>query len=225
MTHIIKNIPRPDPAVVEGLTRHGSATVHEAMGRIGAMEHDIKPLARGMKVCGPAFTVKTQPCDNVMLIKAIHEARPGDVIVMDCGRCVEAGPFGEVIATECVAKGIAGLVTTGSVRDTAEIISLGFPVYSAGVSIVGTVKESIGLINHTICAGGVIVNPGDVILGDDDGIVVIPREKAEEALKKSDARVAKEDKVMERIRAGESLFDIYGYDSVLKRHECVEEQE
>lgn len=225
MTHILKNIPRPDPALVEGLSRHGSATVHEAMGRIGAMDHAIKPLARGMKVCGPAFTVKTQPCDNVMLLKAIQLAHPGDVIVLDCGRCVEAGPFGEVAATECVTKGVAGLVTTGSVRDTAEIIDLGFPVYTSGISIVGTVKESLGLINHTICAGDVIVHPGDIILGDDDGIVVIPLEKAQEALEKSDARVDKENKVMDRLRAGESLFDIYGYDAVLKRQGCVEEAE
>ena len=223
MIHIIKNIPRPDPALVERLSHHGSATVHEAMGRIGAMERYIKPLARGMKLCGPAFTVRAQAGDNVMILKAIHDAKPGDVIVVDCGRCGESGPFGELTATECKTKGLAGLVTTGSVRDSAEIIGMGFPVFSTGVSIVGTVKESIGLINHPISAGGVIVNPGDIILGDDDGIVVIPLEQAEAALAASDARVAKENGTLEKIRAGGSIFDIYGYEAVLRRHGCVEE--
>ncbi|MCI8970049.1 MAG: 4-carboxy-4-hydroxy-2-oxoadipate aldolase/oxaloacetate decarboxylase [Oscillibacter sp.] len=224
MIHVIKHIPRPDAALVEKLSRHGAATVHEAMGRVGAMERSIKPLARGMKICGPAFTVRAQAGDNVMILKAMREARPGDVIVVDCGRCPESGPFGELAAAECQTKGLGGFVTTGSVRDTAEIIAMGFPVFSSGVSIVGTVKESLGLINHPISAGGVIVHPGDIILGDDDGIVVIPREDAADALEKSDARVAKENKTLEKIRAGESIFDIYGYAAVLKRQGCVEEE-
>lgn len=223
MVHVIKTIPRPDAEVVKALSRHGSATVHEAMGRIGAMSRDIKPITRGMKVCGPAFTVRAQAGDNVMILKAIKEAKPGDVIVVDCGRCGESGPFGELTAAECHTKGLGGFVTTGSVRDSAEITAMGFPVFSSGLSIVGTVKESLGLINHPISAGGVIVNPGDVILGDDDGIVVIPREKAAEALESSDARVAKEAATLEKIRAGGSIFDIYGYKAVLERQGCVEE--
>ena len=121
-------------------------------------------------------------------------------------------------------KGLAGFLTTGSVRDSAEIIAMGFPVFSCSISIVGTVKESIGLINHTISACDVIVNPGDIILGDDDGVVVIPLERGQEILEKSDARVAKENETLEAIRAGGSIFDIYGYDAVLKRQGCVEEQ-
>jgi len=223
MIHIIKNIPRPDGALVEKLSRHGSATVHEAMGRFGAMSWTIKPLARGMKVCGPAFTVQVQAGDNVMILKAIREAKPGDVIVVDCGRCPESGPFGELAATECQTKGLGGYVTTGSVRDSAEIISMGFPVFSSGISIVGTVKESLGLINHPISAGGVIVNPGDIILGDDDGVVVIPLAQAAEILEKSDARMAKEAGTLEKLRSGGSIFDIYGYASTLERQGCVEE--
>lgn len=224
MTHIIKTIPRPDPALVQAFARHGSATVHEAMGRFGAMVHTIKPLARGMKVCGPAFTVKAQAGDNVMILRAIHDAQPGDVIVVDCGRCVESGPFGELTATECKTKRLGGFVTTGSVRDSAAIIEMGFPVFSSGVSIVGTVKESLGLINHPISAGEVIVRPGDLILGDDDGIVVVPLERMQEILEKSDARVAKEDKTLEQIRAGGSIFELYGYQAVLNRQGCVEEE-
>lgn len=224
MTHIIKRIPRPAPELVEGFRAHGSATVHEAMGRFGAMTRDIKPLARGMKVCGPAFTVQATPGDNVMVLKAIKEAKPGDVIVVDFSRCPESGPFGELTATECLTKGLGGLVTTGSVRDSAEIVAMGFPVFSSGVSIVGTVKESLGLINHPISAGDVIVEPGDLILGDDDGVVVVPLARAAEVLAKSDARVAKEAHTLELIRAGGSIFDIYGYDAVLRRQGCVEEE-
>lgn len=223
MIHIMKNISRPDKELVEKLSHHGSATVHEAMGRFGAMNRTIKPLARNMKICGPAFTVQAQAGDNVMILKAIHDAKPGDVVVVDCGRCPESGPFGELMATECQTKGLAGFVTTGSVRDSAEIIRMGFPVFSSGISIVGTVKESLGLINYPISAGDVIVNPGDIILGDDDGIVVIPLAHADEILKKSDARVEKENKTLEQIKAGGSIFDIYGYEEVLRRQGCVEE--
>lgn len=223
MIHIVKSIQRPPKELVEAFGRHGSATVHEAMGRTGAMARTIKPLARGMKVCGPAFTVRVQAGDNVMILKAIHDAQPGDVIVVDCGRCPESGPFGELTATECLTKGLGGFVTTGSVRDSAEIIAMGFPVFSSGISIVGTVKESIGLINHPISAGDVIVEPGDLILGDDDGIVVVPQARMAEVLEQSDARVAKEARTLEAIRSGGSIFELYGYADVLRRQGCVEE--
>ena len=223
MPHMIRNFPRPSAAVLVGLAKHGSATVHEAMGRIGAMDSAIKPLARGMKICGPAFTVQAQPADNLMVLKAIKEASPGDVIVVNFGRIINSGPYGEMTALECKTKGLGGFVTTGSVRDSAEIIGMEFPVFSAGISIVGTVKESIGSINHPITAGDVIVRPGDIILGDDDGVVVIPLERAEEALKKSDERVAKENSVMEKLRNGASIFDLYGYQAVLDRHGWTEE--
>lgn len=223
MVNYIREIIRPSEEVVANLRRHGSATVHEALGRIGAMRHEIKPIAKGMKVCGSAFTVHCPAGDNITLLKAVKEARKGDVLVIDFGRILEAGPFGEVLAVECHTKGLAGLITTGSVRDTAEVTAMGFPVFSAAVSIVGTVKESLGTINHPIVAGDVIVNPGDVVLGDDDGVVVIPRERAEEAVEKSDARQAKEAAVMERLKAGESLFDIYGYQKVFDRQGWKEE--
>lgn len=223
MVNVIKNIPRPAPSLVEAFRGHGSATVHEAMGRFGAMNHTVKPLAKGMKICGPAFTVRSQAGDNVMILKAIKEAQRGDVIVVDCGRCMESGPFGDLTATECRVKGLGGFVTTGSVRDSAEIIASGFPVFSAGLSIVGTVKESIGLINHPICAADVLVNPGDIILGDDDGIVVIPLAQGEEILEKSNARVAKEARIIEELLKGGSNFDLNGYQRVLDRQGCTEE--
>lgn len=223
MVNIIKSISRPSSELVEAFYKHSTATVHEAMGRLGAMNYKIKSLAKGMKICGPAYTVRAQAGDNVMILKAIKESQKGDVIVVDCGRCIESGPFGELAAAECKVKGLGGFITSGSVRDTAEIIAMGFPVFSVGISIVGTVKETIGYINHPVSVCDVIVNPGDIILGDDDGIVVIPLHSAQEILEKSDLRVAKEAKTMEKIQQGHSIFDIYGYSKVLERQGCTEE--
>lgn len=223
MVHIKKLQKRPSESLIAAFYHHSSATVHEAMGRLGAMHYEIKPLARGMKFCGSAFTVKTTPCDNIMILKAIKEAEKGDVIVVDCGRIKDSGPFGELAALECQVKGLGGFLTTGSVRDSKEIIEMGFPVFCSAVSIVGTVKESLGLINCPISAGDVIVNPGDIILGDDDGVVVIPLERAEEILKKSNVRVEKEQEVIKKLKDGKSIFDIYGYQSVFDRQHCLEE--
>lgn len=221
--HFIRDIPRPPADIVEKLRKHGSATVHEALGRIGAMHSSVKPLAKGMRICGPAFTVRSPAGDNVTILKAIKEAKKGDVIVVNNGRVLDSGPFGELTAIECRTKGLGGFITMGSVRDSAEIIAMGFPVFSAGLSIFGTVKESIGVINHPIAAGDVIVNPGDIVIGDDDGVMVVPLERAAEAAELSDARQAKEAAVMERLRAGESIFDIYGYRKVLERNGWIEE--
>lgn len=218
-----KNIRRPDPRIVEALRRFGTATVHEALGRIGAMHHSIKPIARGMRICGPAITAQATPGDNLMVIKAVKEARKGDVVAVDFARITDSGPFGELIAMECQVKGLAGFLTTGSVRDSAEIIAMGFPVFSSALSICGTVKETVGRINYPTPIGGVVVNPGDIILGDDDGVMVVPLDRAEEAVEKSAAREAKENGVKERLRAGESIFDIYGYQKILDRNGWVEQ--
>lgn len=223
MVHIIKNVPRCNDDLLQAFTDQASATVHEAMGRRGAMNPTIKPIAKGMRVCGRALTVRCHAGDNIMLVKAISMAKHGDVIVADMGRIISSGPFGEVLATECVVKGIAGLVATGSIRDSREIIAMGFPVFCANLSICGTAKATLGTINHPISCGDEIVRPGDIILGDDDGVVVIPPEEASEILLTVRQRTAKEKAVMERLRAGESLFNIYGYQKVLDSLNCKEE--
>ncbi|RKL63462.1 4-carboxy-4-hydroxy-2-oxoadipate aldolase/oxaloacetate decarboxylase [Thermoanaerobacteraceae bacterium SP2] len=223
MVHIIKNVPRCDDNLLQAFAEQSTATVHEAMGRRGAMNPTIKPIARGMRICGRALTVRCHTGDNIMLIKAISMAKRGDVIVADMGRVISSGCFGEVLATECVVKGVAGLIVTGSIRDSREIIAMGFPVFSANISICGTAKATLGTINHPISCGDEIVRPGDIILGDDDGVVVIPLEEAPEILEAAKQRAAKEKAVMERLRAGESLFDIYGYQKVLDALHCVEE--
>lgn len=223
MVHIYKNRRLVPDELIKALSSHGSATVHEAMGRIGAMAPEIKPLERTMKLCGRALTVRCHAGDNIMLIKAISMLQPGDVLVVDTGKVHWAGPFGEVLATECMVRGAAGMVIDGSVRDSNEIISLGFPVFSAGISICGTSKATLGQINHPVSCGGVVVQPGDVILGDGDGVVVIPADMTQLALDNANRRVEKERIQMEELRAGGSVLMQGGFQQVLDRLGCVEE--
>lgn len=223
MTHIRRDVPRCDSALLRAYEGQAAATVHEAMGRRGALDPAIKPLAADMTVCGRALTVRCHTGDNLMLVKAVSMAGPGDVIVADMGSAVASGPFGEVLAVECMARGAAGLVVSCTVRDSREIIRMGFPVFSAGLCVRGTAKATLGTINHPICIGGEIVRPGDLIVGDADGVVVVPLEEAPDILRLAEERTAKEAAVMDRLRAGESLFDIYGYQRVFDSLHCVEE--
>ncbi len=223
LTHIRRDVPRCDPALLRAYEGQAAATVHEAMGRRGALDPAIKPLAADMTVCGRALTVRCHTGDNLMLVKAVSMAGPGDVIVADMGSAVASGPFGEVLAVECMARGVAGLVVSCTVRDSREIIRMGFPVFSAGLCVRGTAKATLGTINHPICIGGEIVRPGDLIVGDADGVVVVPLEEAPDILRLAEERTAKEAAVMDRLRAGESLFDIYGYQRVFDSLHCVEE--
>lgn len=224
MVNVIKTIPRCGDELLARYQGQASATIHEAMGRRNAFDPAIKPLDRSMRLAGRALTVRCHTGDNLMLIKAISMAQKGDVIVADMGNAVANGPFGEVLAVECVARGLAGLIVNCAVRDSQEIIRLGFPVFSAQICISGTAKATLGTINHPVSCGGVIVNPGDVIVADADGVVSVPLEEAEDVVDAADARTAKEAEVMERLRAGESLFDIYGYQKVFDSLNCTEEK-
>jgi len=221
MVNIIRSYPKPSRKLVEAFAEQDAATVHEAMGQRGAMHSSIKPLYSGMKVCGIALTVKSHVGDNLMILKALDMAQEGDVLVVDAGHGLENGPWGEMTTIQAKIKGVAGLVIEGSVRDSLAIKKHEFPVFCKGVSIVGTAKETLGLINHPVCCGNAIVNPGDIILADEDGVVVIPREKAEDILQRCQQRVAKENKLVERMQAGESLFKLGGYQSVLEWKECT----
>jgi len=224
MVHIKKRVNILDNELVNAFKCQDSATVHEAMGQRGAMNPFIKPIEKKMRVCGPALTVTCHSADNIMLIKAINMAKRGDVIVANMGQIQNSGPFGEVLANECMAKGVAGLILTSSVRDSRQIIDLGFSVFCTNLCVCGTAKSTLGTINHVISCGDVIVHPGDLIIGDNDGVVVVPVEECSEVLEKAKARIQKEKTVMERLRKGESLFDIYGYQSVLDGLGCVEER-
>ncbi len=216
MVHVRTKIDRIAPSFVKAFTSIGTATVHEAMGRRGAVDPRIKPAAPSMRVCGPAFTVRCHPGDNIMLLKALEAAQPGDVIVADMGKPDE-GCWGEMASSAGKARRLGGLVMNASIRDWALVREIGFPVFSIGVCVKGTVKASLGTINHPIVCGGVAVNPGDLVIGDEDGVVVVPKEEAEATLKAAQAREAKEAAQLERINKGESIFKLAGLDEVWKR--------
>lgn len=216
MPHITTKIERADPSDVAALSRFGSATIHEAQGRLGALSSRIKPIDRTMSVCGPAFTVVSAPRDNIMLQLAIHYAQAGDVIIVSAGEYEEAGSFGDVLGNACHAKGIAGVVTDTGVRDTADLIKLGLPVFSLSVSIKGTVKETLSRINGPIIIGGQEVQPGDVVRGDADGVVIVRREDAAMAALESAARDATEADYIAAYKSGRTIIDVCNLEAVLK---------
>lgn len=216
MIHVVQSIQRMPADVVQRYKDFSSATVYEASGCKGALSSRIKPIAPVMKVCGPVVTVKLKPGDNLMLHKAIYVAQPGDVIVADAEGFMEAGAWGELMTTAAKLRGIAGLVFNGAVRDSQAIVDTGFPVFCCGLSIKGTMKKFLGAINHTICIDDVVIDAGDLILGDRDGVVVVERERSDEVLKKSMAREENELKFRERLMMGESTIDIAGLSEVLE---------
>lgn len=202
---------RIDADLVAAFSAIQAATIHEAQGGIGAASATIRPLDRKMSLCGPAFTIKMPPADNLALHQALYLAQPGDVLVVDCGGYTEAGQWGGILMEAAKARGIAGLITNGSVRDTDELIEGGFPVFSRGISIKGTAKNPGARIGVPILFEGVTVEPGDLVRADADGIVFVSRDRAADTLTKSKARIAKEDDFTRRIRNGESTLDLYGF--------------
>jgi 4-hydroxy-4-methyl-2-oxoglutarate aldolase len=214
MVHVTTRIQRTDRATVDELARYSAATIHEAQGRKGAVDSAIKPIDPTMTLCGTAFTVVCHPRDNIMLQVAISYAQPGDVLVVSSGD-QPAGQFGDVLANACSARGLAGLVTDGGVRDTREIIELGFPVFSQFVCIQGTVKESLGPINQPVVLGGQLIHPGDVIKADADGVVVVRRDDAQFAARACAERVAAEDGYIARYQAGETPLTVSNLEQVL----------
>lgn len=208
MLRVNTKFDRPDPALVERLGEYSSATIHEAQGRLGALSARIKPVDHTMRLCGPAFTVRCAPRDNLMLQVAIAHARPGDVVVVSAGEYAEAGSFGDVLANACQAKGLAGLVTDTGVRDTMELRELGFPVFSYSVSIKGTVKETVGPLAEPVLVGGELVRPGDVVRGDADGVVVVRREDLADTIDRCRAREEAEAGYIAAYRAGKSVIEV-----------------
>lgn len=216
MIHIKDIAERPGKEDIEALAKFSPATIHEAQGRKGALSSRLKPVDYKMKLCGPAFTVKCAPRDNIMLQLAINYARPGDIIVVSAGEYEEAGSFGDVLANACLAKGIGGLVTDTGVRDTLQLRELGFPVFSLSVCIKGTVKETIAAVNDSVIVGGEIINPGDIIVGDADGLVVVRREDAKESARLSQIREDAEAGYIESYKQGKSVIEVSNLEPVLK---------
>tara|TARA_R110002110_G_scaffold395138_2_gene609587 strand:- start:78668 stop:79309 length:642 start_codon:yes stop_codon:yes gene_type:complete len=185
-----------------------SSTLHEAAGRIGALPSAIKAVAPGMRICGPAFPVKGPPLDNLALHFGIDEAEPGDVIIADVGGHYEGGYFGEVMCTSARALKLGGLVIDGCVRDGAELAEMGWPVFSRGLAMRGTLKDLNGdlRINQRIAIGEAIIEPGDLVVGDTDGVVVIPKAMAAAAIEASIKREANEAETMKLLAKGETTL-------------------
>ncbi|MFC6356717.1 4-carboxy-4-hydroxy-2-oxoadipate aldolase/oxaloacetate decarboxylase [Luethyella okanaganae] len=189
---IVTDIERADAATIDALAAHGVATVHEALGRTGLAGVSLRPIQDGTRIGGSAVTVLNWPGDNLMIHAAVEQCRAGDVLVVTTVSPSLDGSFGELFATALQHRGVRGLVTTGGVRDVADLRSMGFPVWSGAVNAQGTVKATPGSVNVPIVVGGTIVRPGDVIVADDDGVLCVPREEAPSALAASDARLEKE---------------------------------
>jgi 4-hydroxy-4-methyl-2-oxoglutarate aldolase len=223
MIHVFNKIERPSREVIQQFRAIGSATVHEASGRMGAVNPAIRPIARGVRICGPAFTVQCHPLDNLMLHKALERAQPGDILVATVGGHYEGGYFGGLMATSAVARGVGGLAIDGCIRDSEEIVQMGFPIFCRGFCIRGTAKAVLGLVNHPTLFGGVMVRPGDLILGDDDGMVVVEREQCPAVLEKSLKRLEAEKKKAAELGSGISSVEFNKLDKVFETLGLVEE--
>ena len=215
---IVKGILRADAALVRRLGECGVATVHEAMGRTGLLESAIRPIFAGARTAGSAVTVSCAPGDNLMIHAAIAVVQPGDVLVVTTSSPSTAGMFGELLAESSKAHGVVGLVIDAGVRDTAELTTMGFPAWSRAVSAQGTTKAIPGSVNVPIVCAGALVHPGDVVIGDADGVVIVPRADAASVVTAANERLAKEERTRERLRARELGLDIYGLRDVLNTH-------
>ncbi len=207
--YIIKDeIERPNVEIVKKLGEIATSTLSDAMGRSGGMTHEIKPACPNFRLCGPAYTIRSYVKDNLMVHYGLKMAKPGDILVVESGGYPDGAFWGELMSLAAKRNGLGGIVLDAGVRDRGRLGEVGFPVFSRSVIPVGTLKDSPGSINIPVQCAGVVVNPGDVVVGDEDGVVVLPREEIHGILKKALEILKKEEEIRKRIASGEKLFDL-----------------
>lgn len=214
---VVTKIPRPAAGLTHDLAQQGVATVHEGQGRRGLMHHGMRPIREGWSICGPAVTSLNHPGDNLMVHAALDVCQPGDVLVIATTVPCICGVLGELLAGQAKVRGLAGLVIDTGVRDVAALRQLGLPIWSAAISAAGAVKATPGWVNVPVVCGGTIVEPGDLLVADDDGVVVVPHNAARTVLDAANARTNRETASRVRYDAGEISMDVNNLREVLAK--------
>jgi 4-hydroxy-4-methyl-2-oxoglutarate aldolase len=214
---VVTGVPRPPLDRIDALAGYGVATAHEALGRVGYLGPEIRPIQQGARIAGSAVTALCWPGDNLMIHAAVEQCAPGDVLVVSTTSPNTDGLFGELLATSLAARGVRGLIMNAGVRDTQELRAMGFPVWTRHVSAQGSVKASAGAVNVPLVVGGLTVHPGSVIVADDDGVLTLPARDLERAIEASAAREAKEQATREALAGGQLGLDRYDLRPLLEK--------